>query len=78
MNLVPCTVLENRVLSPGNHLLTLRVPRSFARPKPGQFVHLRVCSGGEFMLRRPYSIEGGAQMNDVLGPPAGGKTHEAT
>lgn len=58
MNLVPCTVLENRVLSPGNHLLTLRVPRSFARPKPGQFVHLRVCAGGEFMLRRPYSIEG--------------------
>ena len=58
MNLVPCTVIENRVLSPGNHLLTLRVPRGFTRPKPGQFVHLRVGCGGEFMLRRPYSIEG--------------------
>ncbi|HEY7727753.1 MAG TPA: dihydroorotate dehydrogenase electron transfer subunit [Candidatus Eisenbacteria bacterium] len=58
MNLVPCTVLENREISPGNHLLTLTVPRAFARPRPGQFVHLRIAEEGEFMLRRPYSLEG--------------------
>jgi dihydroorotate dehydrogenase electron transfer subunit len=58
MNLVPCTVFENREITPGNFLLTLTVPRTFARPRPGQFVHLRVAGEGEFMLRRPYSLEG--------------------
>ncbi len=58
MNLVPCTVIENRELTPGNFLLTLAVPRSFARPAPGQFVHLRIAGESEFMLRRPYSVEG--------------------
>lgn len=58
MNLVACTVLENRELSKGNHLLTLTVPRGFSTPKPGQFVHLRISPEGEPLLRRPYSLEG--------------------
>ena len=58
MNLVDCTVLENRELSKGNHLLTLTVPRGFATPRPGQFVHLRISPEGEPLLRRPYSLEG--------------------
>ena len=58
MNLVACTVISNRELSPGNHLLTLKVPRAFAKPQPGQFIHLRVGDDGEPFLRRPYSLEG--------------------
>jgi dihydroorotate dehydrogenase electron transfer subunit len=58
MRLVPCTVLENREVSAGNLLLTLTVPRNFATPKPGQFVHLRVSEEGDPLLRRPYSLEG--------------------
>jgi dihydroorotate dehydrogenase electron transfer subunit len=58
MNLVDCTVVENRELTKGNFLLTLRVPRQFAKPHPGQFVHLRLSHDGEPLLRRPYSLEG--------------------
>jgi len=55
---VACTVMENRELTKGNFLLTLRVPRGFSRPQPGQFVHLRISTDGEPLLRRPYSLEG--------------------
>ena len=58
MNLVACTVVENREITPGNFLLTLKVPRAFGRPEPGQFVHLRVSPEVEPLLRRPYSLEG--------------------
>jgi dihydroorotate dehydrogenase electron transfer subunit len=58
MNLVACTVVENREITPGNFLLTLQVPRAFSRPAPGQFVHLRVSPEVEPLLRRPYSLEG--------------------
>jgi dihydroorotate dehydrogenase electron transfer subunit len=58
MNLVACTVVENRELTQGNYLLTLRVPRQFSKPLPGQFVHLRLSTDGEPLLRRPYSLEG--------------------
>ncbi|HET7903197.1 MAG TPA: dihydroorotate dehydrogenase electron transfer subunit [Candidatus Eisenbacteria bacterium] len=58
MNQVACTVVENRELTRGNFLLTLRVPRLFSKPQPGQFVHLRLSTNGEPLLRRPYSLEG--------------------
>jgi len=58
MNLVSCSVVSNHELTPGNFLITLQVPRGFARPQPGQFVHLRVGEGLEPLLRRPYSLEG--------------------
>jgi len=58
MNLVACSVVENREVTPGNFLLTLKVPRGFSRPSPGQFVHLRVSPEVEPLLRRPYSLEG--------------------
>jgi dihydroorotate dehydrogenase electron transfer subunit len=58
MNLVPCAVVSNRQVSGGNFLITLRVPRTFGRPQPGQFVHLRVGTESEPLLRRPYSLEG--------------------
>jgi dihydroorotate dehydrogenase electron transfer subunit len=58
MNLVECTVFSSQELTKGNFLLTLKVPRSFVKPNPGQFVHLRVSNEGEPLLRRPYSLEG--------------------
>lgn len=58
MKLVPCKVVENREVSPGNFLLALTVPRAFPAPSPGQFVHLRISEEGDPLLRRPYSLEG--------------------
>jgi len=58
MNQVACKIVENRELTKGNFLLTLRVPRQFTKPQPGQFVHLRLSTEGEPLLRRPYSLEG--------------------
>ncbi len=65
MNLVACSVVENREITPGNFLLTLKVPRGFARPLPGQFVHLRVSPEVEPLLRRPYSLEGFVERQGV-------------
>src|SRR5258705_459119 len=65
MNLVPCSVVENRELTPGNFLLTLKVPRGFTRPHPGQFVHLRVSTVSEPLLRRPYSLEGFVERGGI-------------
>lgn len=65
MNLVPCTVVENREVTAGNFLLTLKVPRGFTRPQPGQFVHLRVSSDLEPLLRRPYSLEGFVERGGI-------------
>jgi len=65
MNLVACSVVENREITPGNFLLTLKVPRGFSRPEPGQFVHLRVSPEVEPLLRRPYSLEGFVERRGV-------------
>jgi dihydroorotate dehydrogenase electron transfer subunit len=65
MNLVPCSVVENRELTTGNFLLTLKVPRGFTRPQPGQFVHLRVSPESEPLLRRPYSLEGFVERGGI-------------
>ena len=65
MNLVSCSVVENREITPGNFLLTLKVPRAFSRPEPGQFVHLRVSPEVEPLLRRPYSLEGFVESGGI-------------
>ena len=65
MNLVSCTVISNREVSRGNYLISLRVPRGFAKPQPGQFVHLRVGDESEPLLRRPYSLEGYVERGGV-------------
>jgi dihydroorotate dehydrogenase electron transfer subunit len=65
VNLVPCTVISNREVSRRNFLISLRVPRAFAKPQPGQFVHLRVGDEGEPLLRRPYSLEGFVERGRV-------------
>jgi len=65
MNLCTCTVVENREVTDGNFLLTLKVPRGFGRPHPGQFVHLRVSNDPEPLLRRPYSLEGFVERGSI-------------
>ncbi|TMQ59032.1 MAG: dihydroorotate dehydrogenase electron transfer subunit [Candidatus Eisenbacteria bacterium] len=65
MNLVSCSVVENREVTAGNFLLTLKVPRGFTRPQPGQFVHLRVSLESEPLLRRPYSLEGFVERGKI-------------
>jgi len=49
-------VLENDRLTAGIGLLTLRAPRTARTVRPGQFVHLRIAQGTDFILRRPFSV----------------------
>lgn len=50
------TVLANDRVSEGVGLLTLEAPRVARDVRPGQFVHLRIAEGRDFILRRPFSI----------------------
>lgn len=52
------TVVANERLGEAAGLLTLRAPRIRDRIAPGQFVHLRISRGSEFILRRPFSVHG--------------------
>ena len=49
-------VLRNERIAQGVGLLVLRSPRIAAGVEPGQFVHLRVATGADFLLRRPFSV----------------------
>ena len=49
-------VLGNERLTEGVGLLSLHAPRVSADVRPGQFVHLRVTAGADFILRRPFSV----------------------
>ena len=50
------TVLANDRVATGVGLLILHAPRVAARVEPGQFVHLRIARGADFLLRRPFSV----------------------
>lgn len=50
------TVLANERQAEGVGLLTLDAPGIAARVDPGQFVHLLIARGAEFILRRPFSV----------------------
>lgn len=49
-------VLANERLAAGVGLVTLDAPLTAARVEPGQFVHLRIARGADFILRRPFSV----------------------
>jgi len=49
-------VLANDRVTEGVGLLVLRAPRIAASVEPGQFVHLRISVGSDFLLRRPFSV----------------------
>lgn len=49
-------VRRNDRLTEGVGLLVLSAPRIASTVAPGQFVHLRVSVGADFLLRRPFSV----------------------
>lgn len=49
-------VLANDRIAQGVGLMVLRAPGCAETVQPGQFVHLRVQKGADFILRRPFSI----------------------
>lgn len=49
-------VLANERVAEGVGLLALRAPRIAGTVRPGQFVHLRIATGTDFILRRPFSV----------------------
>jgi dihydroorotate dehydrogenase electron transfer subunit len=50
------TVLANDRLAEGIGLVALHAPKTAAAVRPGQFVHLRIAPGSDFILRRPFSV----------------------
>ena len=51
-------VVRNRPVAPDHFLLTVRMPRGFAQPLPGQFVMIRPSRGSDPLLARPLSVFG--------------------
>ena len=51
-------ILFNRVIASETFLMGLKSPEMVAAAKPGQFVMVRVSSGTDPLLRRPFSIAG--------------------
>lgn len=49
-------ILEQQETEPGFFTLRARVPADFPDPAPGQFVHLRIATGADPLLPRPYGI----------------------
>jgi dihydroorotate dehydrogenase electron transfer subunit len=50
------TVVANERVAEGVGLMTLRAPRVRGLVQPGQFVHVRISEGADFILRRPFSV----------------------
>jgi dihydroorotate dehydrogenase electron transfer subunit len=49
-------VLANDRVAAGVGSLTLHAPRIAVSVEPGQFVHVRISRGADFLLRRPFSV----------------------
>ena len=49
-------VVANDRVAEGVGLIVLRAPRCARSVRPGQFVHLRVATGADIILRRPFSV----------------------
>ena len=52
----PVTVVVNDRVAEGVGLVVLHAPRTAVAIQPGQFVHLRVATGADIILRRPFSV----------------------
>ncbi len=50
------TVLANARVAEGVWLVALAAARTASSVAPGQFVHLRIAEGADFILRRPFSV----------------------
>jgi dihydroorotate dehydrogenase electron transfer subunit len=70
-------VVRNERVAEGVGLLVLRAPRIAATVQPGQFVHLRISTDADFILRRPFSVHRtGADRIEVLYQVLGRGTRE--
>jgi dihydroorotate dehydrogenase electron transfer subunit len=70
-------VLANDRVAEGVGLLALRVPRIASLVEPGQFVHLRIATGADFILRRPFSVHrAGGESIEILYQVLGVGTRE--
>jgi len=49
-------VLSNERIAEGVGLMIMHAPNTASLVQPGQFVHLRVGRGRDFILRRPFSV----------------------
>ncbi|MCE5191103.1 MAG: dihydroorotate dehydrogenase electron transfer subunit [Actinomycetia bacterium] len=66
-------VLSNDRVAEGVGVIVLQSPRVAAAVRPGQFVHLRIAEGSDFILRRPFSVHRAEEgrihiLYQVLGP----------
>lgn len=52
----PVEVVGNDRVAEGVGLVALHAPKVAAAVRPGQFVHLRIAKGADFILRRPFSV----------------------
>ena len=50
------TLVANERVAEGVGLAVFEAPRTSAAIRPGQFVHLRIAEGVDFILRRPFSV----------------------
>lgn len=50
------SILQNRPVGPGLHLLELSMPAIAQAVLPGQFIHMRIPGREGHILRRPFSI----------------------
>lgn len=50
------TILSNARVAAGVGRVVFEAPRTAANIRPGQFVHLRIAEGSDFILRRPFSV----------------------
>jgi dihydroorotate dehydrogenase electron transfer subunit len=66
---VAARVIANRPLSSDYNVLALAAPEIAAAALPGQFVMLRPATGGEPLLRRPFSVF--EILRDPTGVPTG-------
>ncbi len=59
--------LANDRVAEGVGLLVLHAPRIAEAVEPGQFVHLRIATGTDLLLRRPFSVHrAGGETIEVL------------
>jgi len=56
----------NKEIAPDTYLMGFRSREVAAAAKPGQFVMIRVCSGIDPLLRRPFSIAGIRETDRLL------------
>jgi dihydroorotate dehydrogenase electron transfer subunit len=56
MSIQSCVVRSRRSVADGVFALSFEAPSIARLTRPGQFLNIRVNPGGEFMLRRPFSV----------------------